>query len=135
MSQNSLIALFLREDDSGEEEIKAILNESKLGRHQKHRLAPEGEQSPITKARLEDLMKRSRISVELVLEIDPQSRSSYLVFAKYDKGRIVRQVFTQRGAPRRFKDLRRALAWGKQLGFSRASVRVDYDLYQDGEAA
>lgn len=51
----------------------------------------------------------------------------FLVYVRFNNRRY--QVFTQRGAPRKFKHLRKALDWGKKMGFANAKLTVEYANY------
>lgn len=70
----------------------------------------------------------SGYEIDMVLDFDPDI-SAYLVYVKYNKNQITRQVISQRQYPRQFKDLSRAVDWGKRTGFRSMILRIDYENY------
>lgn len=79
---------------------------------------------------LDELISISGYSVDMILQFVPdEGRGYFHIFAKYQNGQIVRQIYTQRKEPRRFKDIDRALRWGKTIGFKSVSLIVDYAIY------
>ena len=57
------------------------------------------------------------------------TKGAFLIFAKYHQPQIIRQVITQRNQPRKFKNLDRALSWGKFVGFRTAQLAINLDDY------
>lgn len=79
---------------------------------------------------LEELAKEVA-DLELILhhELDDKGNSQYIMFATYHSGRKVRQIIGQRGSPRKFRDVHRAIDWGKDSGFKSVSLSILYDGY------
>lgn len=89
-------------------------------------------EQPIDKDGLDELIKYSGYRVDMHLRYEkPNNAKSgyYIIFAKYHQGQVVRQVYTQRQSPRNFKNLQRAVDWGKKIGFSSICLNIDYTIY------
>lgn len=74
---------------------------------------------PLDKSALDELIKFSGHTLDLILEFNPDEGGFFLIFTRYEQegSSITRQIYTQRSAPRRFKNFQRALRWAKDLGF------------------
>lgn len=79
---------------------------------------------------LELLMRQSVAPKKIPKSDDPDSEpeiNQYFLFVRWkDK---VRPIHTQRGEHRSFTKPERALDWGKRLGFSKATLIVDFGDY------
>ena len=85
---------------------------------------------PINITTLDELIKQSCFEVDVMLSYDEES-DSYEIFVKYNEGNIIRQVYTQRNTPRNFKNLDRAVAWGKSMGFKSLCLNLDYKIFRE----
>lgn len=83
---------------------------------------------PLDKNALDELIRFSGYKVDMILQYSPEDQA-YLIFAKYHQNQLTRQVFTQRNTPRKFKDIGRAIIWGKRIGFSSVSLVMDYGAF------
>jgi len=70
--------------------------------------------------------------VDLLLEyrLDDLEGGYYYVFVSYLNGKMKRQVYSHRNKPRRFKDVGRAIDWGKKSGLVSCEVKVDFSIYK-----
>jgi hypothetical protein len=91
----------------------------------------ETNEKPLDKNGLDELIRFSGYTVDMILQYVPEDSGSFLIYAKYHQNQIVRQVFTQRNTPRKFKDLHRAIDWGKKIGFRSVSLVVEYSTYPE----
>lgn len=93
------------------------------------RLTIEANEKPISKVILDEIIKTSGYTVDLFLQYVPEGKGYFLIFVKYNQ--LVRQVYTQRNSPRTFSiaNLKRALDWGKEMGFRSVSIYIDYEIY------
>lgn len=57
------------------------------------------------------------------------SEGSFQIFARYNHPYIIRQIYTQRNHPRKFKSLERALSWGQKVGFRSANMTLNFHDY------
>ncbi|WP_287962422.1 hypothetical protein [Alcanivorax sp.] len=91
--------------------------------------------SPVDKKILDELMKECS-DLELILnhEIDEKGGSLYELYVTYHNGKKIRQIYSQRGNPRSFKDVHRAIDWGKSFGFNSVHLSINYDSYPDGDS-
>lgn len=88
-------------------------------------------EKPLDKNALDELIKFSGYTADMLLQYEPDDGGYYLIYAKYQSGAVVRQVYTQRNSPRKFKDLRRAIDWGKRIGFRYMTLNIDYREYPE----
>jgi len=86
---------------------------------------------PIQKNILDELIKQTDVELILDHKVDQDGRSNFELFVRYNNGKMVRQVNNQRGQPRTFRDLHRALNWGKSMGFVKVTMDICYQQYPD----
>lgn len=94
----------------------------------------ETNEKPLDKNALDELIRFSGYTVDMMLQYVPEDNGGYLIYAKYQHGQVVRQVYTQRNTPRRFKDLQRAIDWGKRIGFRSVALTIEYNTYPDPDS-
>src|SRR5690606_41621884 len=92
-------------------------------------------EKPLDKNALDELIRFSNYTVDMILQYVPEDRGYFLIYVKYHQNQIVRQVYTQRNAPRKFKDLQRAINWGKRMGFRSVSLTIEYNNYPDPDTS
>lgn len=85
---------------------------------------------------LESLIKSYPAGIQLILRFD-DSTGDYLLFfalnnADGSSSGNVQQIFTQRKKPKTFKDISRALEWGRTQGF--ASVTFEHSWKRQATA-
>jgi hypothetical protein len=90
----------------------------------------EANEKPLVKSTLDELMKFSGYTVDMILQYVPDD-DHYLIFARYNQNKIIRQVFTQRNAPRTYRNVQRAVEWGKSIGFSSVNIHIDYSTFPE----
>jgi hypothetical protein len=93
----------------------------------------EAKNKPLNKILVDEFISFSGNSLDMILQYVPEDKGYYLIFSKYPNKNL-RQVYTQRNTPRKFKDLQRAIVWGKRMGFRSVTITIDYDLYIDPSA-
>jgi len=69
----------------------------------------------------------SGLSVDLVLDYSNDNGGGYYVYAKYNNNHITRQIYAHRGNPRFFKNIGRAIDWGKKMGMKHCILRITYE--------
>lgn len=75
---------------------------------------------------LESLIRSYPAGIQLILKYDEVEAMYYLYYAlNNDDSFKQRQIFTQRKKPKTFKDISRAIEWGRSLGF--ASVNFTHE--------
>ncbi|PCS24024.1 hypothetical protein [Candidatus Enterovibrio escicola] len=85
---------------------------------------------PLDKNMLDELIRYSGYDVHMILQYTPgEGKGVYLIYAKYHNEQVTRQVYTQRNTPRNFKDIKRAIDWGKRIGFVTITLTIDYAVY------
>lgn len=79
---------------------------------------------PLDKSALDELIKFSGHTLDVILEFTPHDGGAFLIYTRYtqDGKRVTRQIYTQRSAPRRFKNFHRALKWARDIGFRRCDL-------------
>lgn len=91
---------------------------------------------PLDMRALDELIKLPSLNIQLILQPDTEDDGKviYYLFAQYG-GKTIRQIFNQRKQPRKFKDIQRALDWGKRVGFGAWKVvgTGNYSEYPDAE--
>lgn len=87
-------------------------------------------EKPLEKNALDELISRSGYKVDMILKYSKNEGGKYFIFVKYNQGQVVRQVYTQRNTPRAFKDFKRALDWGKRIGFNSVSMSLSFEDYE-----
>lgn len=91
----------------------------------------ETNEKPLDKNALDELIRFSGYDVNMILQYDSEEEGGYLIYAKYHNGQVTRQVYTQRNTPRNFKDIQRAIDWGKRIGFKSVTLVIEYQSYPD----
>lgn len=86
-------------------------------------------EKPLEKRALDELVL-SGYAVDMLLEYVPDDGGCYLIYVKYHQGQVTRQVYNQRNKPRNFRNIERAIDWGKRMGFRSVSLYIDYDSYK-----
>lgn len=95
----------------------------------------EANEKPIDKMTLDELIKFSGHKADMILQYNEENEKGYfLIFVKYGSPCIVRQLYTQRKKARRFFDLKRAINWGKKVGFNSVSLNIKYSEYSDSDS-
>ena len=89
----------------------------------------ETNEKPVQQEEIEILLGAG-FDFDLILDFDLE-KNAYLIYVKYQNKKIVRQVYSQRKKPRSFKDIKRAIDWGKQLGFKTVSTTINYSDYPE----
>ena len=83
------------------------------------------EDDPVGQAEIDELIAKG-YAVDLLIQngevIDGQNQ--YYLYVKY-RGNL-RPVYTQRNAHRAFNNIKRAVDWGKRLGFKYGSISIDF---------
>jgi len=95
---------------------------------QKNNPKIEVNESPLDQKTLDEIIGRSGFIADMILQYSSDIEG-YNIYVRYNQGRITRQVYTQRKQPRSFKDLQRAIDWGKTIGFNTVSLTIDYSDY------
>ena len=93
-------------------------------------MTTETKNKPLSQSLIDELISFSGNTVDMILQYVPEDKGYYLIFSKYPN-KTVRQVYTQRNTPRKFKDLQRAIVWGKRMGFRSATITIEYSAYLD----
>ena len=91
----------------------------------------ETNEKPLDKNALDELIRFSGYDVHMILQYVQEEKGTFLIYAKYHNGQVTRQVYTQRNTPRKFKDIQRAIDWGKRIGFKSVALSIDYSTYPD----
>ncbi|EJG1004483.1 MULTISPECIES: hypothetical protein [Vibrio] len=95
----------------------------------------ETNEKPLDKNALDELIRYSGYDVHMILQYThEEGKGVYLIYAKYHNGQVTRQVYTQRNTPRNFKDIQRAIDWGKRIGFRTITLTIDYGVYPDPDS-
>ncbi|HHF0534541.1 TPA: hypothetical protein ACPHXL_003502 [Vibrio alginolyticus] len=96
----------------------------------------ETNEKPLDKNALDELIRYSGYDVHMILQYvrDEDDKGIFLIYAKYHNGQVTRQVYTQRNTPRNFKDVQRAIDWGKRIGFKSVTLTIDYSGYPDPDS-
>jgi hypothetical protein len=94
----------------------------------------ETNEKPLDKNALDELIRFSGYAVDMILQYVPDDKGYFLIYAKYHKGQVTRQVYTQRNTPRKFKDVQRAIDWGKRIGFKSITLSIEYTTYPDPDS-
>lgn len=87
----------------------------------------ETNENPIQQDDIEVLLDAG-FKCDLILDFDMET-NAYLIYIKNKT--VIRQVYSQRKKPRLFKDIKRAIDWGKKLGFKTVSTTINYSDYPD----
>lgn len=82
----------------------------------------------ISKPNIDELVLAG-IELEMILDYQAVGTGYFHIYVRHNNGEVVRQVYTQRNIPRKFRDLHRALDWGKSLGFKRIEFDLDFANY------
>lgn len=90
----------------------------------------EPNEKPLDKVALDELIQYSGFKVDLILQFSEED-DAFLVFAQYQQNHLIRQVYSQRNTPRKFKDVGRGIHWGKRMGFQKAQVYVNYQEFPE----
>lgn len=98
-----------------------------------HEVNIETSEKPLDKNALDELIRYSGYDVYMILQYvrNKNEKGFFLIYAKYHNNHVTRQVYTQRRTPRKFKDLQRAIDWGKRIGFKSVTITIDYSGYPD----
>ena len=96
-------------------------------------MSGETKNKPLNQGHVDEFISFSGSSLDMILQYVPEDKGYYLIFSKYPN-KVVRQFYTQRNTPRKFKDLQRAIIWGKRMGFRSVTITIDYDSYIDPSA-
>ena len=89
----------------------------------------ETNEKPVQQEEIENLLGAG-FNFDLILDFD-LDKNAYLIYVKYHNKKIIRQVYSQRKRPRAFKDIKRAIDWGKKLGFKTVSTTINYSVYPE----
>lgn len=89
----------------------------------------ETNEKPIQQEDIEILLGAG-FNFDLILDFDLEI-NAYLIYVKYHNKTVIRQVYSQRKKPRAFKDIKRAIDWGKKIGFKTVSTTIKYSDYPE----
>lgn len=91
-----------------------------------------GTHDPINTKELQTIIDAG-IAVDMYLQYentqDTDKYGHFLLFVRYNKT-IIRQVYTFVNKPRQFKDIARALAFGKEYGLRTVSLEMHFEEYE-----
>lgn len=100
------------------ESMEGPLGSCEFGADMSNKPVVQTNDEPLDMKALDELIKLPSLNIQLIVQpdTDDDGKLVYYLFAQYG-GKIIRQICGQRKQPRKFKDIQRALAWGKRVGF------------------